>query len=121
MFAKAVSRCACHRTPKHWHCIFFDIHSTIRLMKRIALLPLVLAFVLAPIDLTRCAEAAHDFSKWEKEISAFEKTNRTNPPPKGGQVFIGSSTIRMWSTLAQDFPNHKVINRGFGGSEIVDS
>src|SRR6185503_19118615 len=36
-------------------------------------------------------------------------------------VFIGSSTIRLWKTLAQDFPDHRVINRGFGGSEIVDS
>ena len=90
-------------------------------MKRLALLPLVFAFVLTPLDLTRCAEAAHDFSKWEKEISAFEQSDRTNPPPKGGLVFIGSSTIRLWTTLSKDFPNHKVINRGFGGSEIVDS
>ena len=36
-------------------------------------------------------------------------------------LFIGSSTIRLWTTLAEDFPDHKVINRGFGGSEIVDS
>lgn len=68
-----------------------------------------------------CAEKAHDFGKWEKEISAYEKSDQTNPPPKGAVVFIGSSTVRMWKTLAQDFPDQKVINRGFGGSEIVDS
>ena len=27
----------------------------------------------------------------------------------------------MWKTLAQDFPQHRVLNRGFGGSEIADS
>ena len=27
----------------------------------------------------------------------------------------------MWKSLAQDYPEHKVINRGFGGSEIVDA
>jgi len=27
----------------------------------------------------------------------------------------------MWKSLPQDFPNVKVINRGFGGSQIVDS
>ena len=27
----------------------------------------------------------------------------------------------LWKTLADDFPDHKVINRGFGGTEIVDS
>ena len=63
----------------------------------------------------------HDFAKWEKEIAAYEEADRKSPPPKGGVLFIGSSTIRLWKTMATDFPNHKVINRGFGGSEIADS
>src|SRR5262249_22085184 len=56
----------------------------------------------------------------EQEIAAFESSDRTNPPPKHGFLFTGSSTIRRWSTLAEDFPNQPVINRGVGGSEIVD-
>jgi lysophospholipase L1-like esterase len=67
------------------------------------------------------APAEHDFGKWEKDIAAYEQMDRTNAPPSGGLLFIGSSTIRMWKTLAQDFPNHRVINRGFGGSQIVDA
>jgi lysophospholipase L1-like esterase len=67
------------------------------------------------------AASAHDFDKWEKDIAAFEQSDRTNPPPKGALLFIGSSTIKLWKTLAQDFPEHRVINRGFGGSQIVDS
>ena len=47
--------------------------------------------------------------------------DRTNPPPKGADLFIGSSTIRLWKSLAEDFPDRRIINRGFGGSEIVDS
>jgi lysophospholipase L1-like esterase len=35
-------------------------------------------------------------------------------------VFTGSSTIARWKSLSEDFPNHKVLNRGFGGCEIVD-
>src|SRR5262245_7944265 len=31
---------------------------------------------------------ADDFEKWEKEIAAFEQTDRTSPPPKGGILFI---------------------------------
>lgn len=58
---------------------------------------------------------------WAKEISAFEASDKTNPPPKGATLFIGSSSIRLWKTLAKDFPEHQVINRGFGGSEIIDS
>ena len=58
---------------------------------------------------------------FEKEILAFEASDKTNPPPKNAILFIGSSSIRMWKTLAQDFPDEKVINRGFGGSQISDS
>ena len=58
---------------------------------------------------------------WEKEIAAFEASDKTNPPPRNAILFIGSSSIRMWKTLAKDFPDHKVLNRGFGGSQIIDS
>lgn len=65
--------------------------------------------------------ARHDYARWEKEIAAIEAADRQAPPEKGGVLFVGSSTIRLWKTLAEDFPDHKVVNRGFGGSEIVDS
>jgi lysophospholipase L1-like esterase len=66
------------------------------------------------------AAAAHDFDRWEKDIATFEQMDRTNPPPRGAVIFVGSSTIARWKTLAEDFPGQPVINRGFGGSEIVD-
>jgi lysophospholipase L1-like esterase len=90
-------------------------------MKRAALLSLVAFLIVVPWRVSIGAEAAHDFAKWEKEITAYEQMDRTNPPPAGALLFIGSSTIRLWKTLAQDFPGHRIINRGFGGSEIVDS
>src|SRR5436190_443103 len=62
----------------------------------------------------------HNFSRWEKDMAAFERMDATNPSPKGGIVFTGSSTIRLWNTLSTDFPNSKIINRGFGGCEIED-
>jgi lysophospholipase L1-like esterase len=60
-------------------------------------------------------------NRWDKDIAAFETQDKTNPPPKGAILFIGSSSIRLWKTLAEDLPEHKVINRGFGGSQIADS
>ncbi len=90
-------------------------------MKRPALLSLVGFLIVASWQVSIGAEGGHDFGKWEKEISAYEQMDRTNPPPTGALLFIGSSTVRLWKTLAQDFPGHRVINRGFGGSEIVDS
>jgi lysophospholipase L1-like esterase len=73
-----------------------------------------------PAPTSSASPEPHNFARWEKEIAAFEQADRENPPPKNAILFIGSSTIRLWSTLAQDFPDHQVINRGFGGSEVVD-
>jgi len=56
-----------------------------------------------------------------KEINAYTQADLTNPPPRGATLFIGSSSVRLWKTLVQDFPKHRVINRGFGGSQIIDS
>jgi lysophospholipase L1-like esterase len=67
------------------------------------------------------ATAQTQTNRWDAEIAAFERQDLTNPPPKQAILFIGSSSIRLWKTLAQDFPEHKVINRGFGGSQIADS
>lgn len=59
-------------------------------------------------------------NRWEKAIQAFEALDRKSPPPSGGVLFIGSSSIRKWN-LNESFPGKQYINRGFGGSQIVDS
>ncbi|MBG3851007.1 SGNH/GDSL hydrolase family protein [Xanthomonas sp. WHRI 8391] len=58
---------------------------------------------------------------WENDMKRFADSDAQQPPPKHGVVFVGSSSIRFWDTLAQDFPGKPVINRGFGGSEVRDS
>lgn len=35
-------------------------------------------------------------------------------------VFTGSSSIRLWEGLERSFPNHHIVNTGFGGSESAD-
>lgn len=74
----------------------------------------LLALVVAPFAL-----AAPE--KWAAAIDKFTQADATNPPPRQGVVFVGSSSIVKWTTLEQDFPGVKVINRGFGGSELGDS
>ena len=65
--------------------------------------------------------ADHDSSRWEKYIARFQAADKKQMPQPGGILFIGSSSIRMWKTLEQDFPGLPVTNRGFGGSQIADS
>ncbi len=58
---------------------------------------------------------------WAGEIAALTRDDAAHPPPAHGIVFVGSSSIRFWTTLATDFPGRPVIGRGFGGSELADS
>lgn len=76
-------------------------------------LPLVLLGFLA--------DQPKNSSKYESEISAFEAMDRTNPPPKGAVLFVGSSSIRFWTNLPATFPQLTIVSRGFGGSAIPDS
>lgn len=56
---------------------------------------------------------------WQNEINAFELLNNENPP-QNGILFTGSSSIKFWKEPAKDFNNPAIINRGFGGSQIID-
>lgn len=56
-----------------------------------------------------------------KDIEAFEAADAKSPPPQNAVLFLGSSSIRLWTNLSADFPDVPVINRGFGGSTIPDS
>jgi len=35
-------------------------------------------------------------------------------------VFTGSSSVRLWKNLQEKFPEHQIINSGFGGSQASD-
>jgi lysophospholipase L1-like esterase len=81
---------------------------------------ILLSLLLALIASVVCAgESPHSY--WNPQIAAFEAADHANPPPQGAVLFIGSSSIEHWKTVAADFPEVKVINRGFGGSELGDS
>lgn len=84
---------------------------------------LFLAAVLPPLAVLSgpCRGAdSPDFSRWEKDIAAFEKQDKDAPLPRNAVLFAGSSSIRLWN-LKKSFPGLDAINRGFGGSQIADS
>jgi len=59
--------------------------------------------------------------QWEKTIRAFEAADNTNPPPQHAILMIGSSSIVRWTNAPAQFPEHRLIMRGFGGSHLSDS
>ena len=82
-------------------------------------LMLLVCLVLQTVSLFAQDKAPSE--RWEKDILAFEAADKASPPPKDPVLFIGASGIKRWTTLASDFPEYAVINRGFGGSQTIDS
>jgi len=81
---------------------------------------LLTSFCLFSQDYLAAEKPEHDYARWEKTISQFEKQDQKQGIETEGILFAGSSSIRLWD-LEKYFPDQPTINRGFGGSEIVDS
>ena len=87
------------------------------------------AVLLAALLLASCLHASRppaipageNPARWASEIVKFAEQDRAAPFEKGGVVFVGSSSIRFWSTLAADMAPIPVLNRGFGGSKLFDA
>jgi len=54
------------------------------------------------------------------DILAFKKQDQQNIPALNSTLFIGSSSFTLWKDPDKDFPGANIINRGFGGSTLVD-
>lgn len=54
------------------------------------------------------------------EIQAFARQDSLQPPPQHANLFVGSSSFRLWKDMGAAFPGLPVINRGFGGSTLPD-
>jgi lysophospholipase L1-like esterase len=56
----------------------------------------------------------------QEDIDAFLKRDRTDPPPKNGILFIGSSIFREWEKLREQMAPLPAFNRAFGGSRTPE-
>jgi lysophospholipase L1-like esterase len=66
------------------------------------------------------AQAQQNEPPFWNEIQAFKKQDKKQMLPKNAILFVGSSSFRMWNNMQEMFPQHQVINRGFGGSTLLD-
>ena len=77
----------------------------------------LLLLLLASLSL---AGQRADPNRFAAEIAAFERADSLQPVEPGIALFVGSSSVRFWQSLAEDFPDYRVLNRGFGGSAFSD-
>jgi lysophospholipase L1-like esterase len=64
------------------------------------------------------ASNAPAVDRFEQEVTSLE--NRRIELSQRPIIFYGSSSIRRWKTLSQDFVGYPVVNCGFGGSRLSD-
>lgn len=61
-----------------------------------------------------------DVLAWENNIRHLEHLDSSEIHPANAILFTGSSSIRLWSTLAHDMAPYPVIQRGYGGAKLSD-
>ena len=59
-------------------------------------------------------------TRWEQDVAALEALDRTEADPADAILFLGSSSIRLWDTIATDMTPWPVIRRGYGGAHHHD-
>lgn len=84
---------------------------------RALLTALLFAFALTPLQAH--AQTRHEPTVFAGEIAAFEAAD-AGAPAQCPVLFVGSSSIRMWTSLSEDMAPVNVLNRGFGGATIRD-
>lgn len=64
---------------------------------------------------------AQDPSRFADQVSEIQNKYATLlDSTKETLVFTGSSSVRMWKSLESMFPDHQIVNSGFGGSQASD-
>ncbi|GGK82125.1 GDSL-type esterase/lipase family protein [Rufibacter glacialis] len=70
-------------------------------------------------SLSASAQAQTAPAFWSN-IQAFKKQDSVQAPPANPIVFVGSSSFTRWKDIHASFPGYPIVNRGFGGSTLVD-
>ena len=81
---------------------------------------LAVCLILAATNVA-AREFEPDPRRYEEDMLAFERADALDYPAPGCVVFMGSSSIRGWKTLEEDFAGMNVALRGYGGSQISDA
>ncbi len=65
-------------------------------------------------------EVIVDPLRFSDVVAGYKSADSLQKPRPNSVLFVGSSSIHGWKTLAADFPEINVLNRGMGGSHMSD-
>ena len=78
---------------------------------------LALLLIISCSPLKRFEETA---SKWENDIAKLERLDKSQDYSEDSILFIGSSSIRLWSSIKDDLNPYETIRRAYGGARYTD-
>ena len=81
---------------------------------------LSIIFVLSGCSMLPMGGPQVDPLRFQELINEYRMADNLEMPVKDAVLFVGSSSIQGWKSLADDFPEIDVINRGMGGSHMSD-
>ncbi len=89
------------------------------------ILPILIATLLVlnacgPAPSSTPKEVVVDPLRFTKVVNGYKAADSLKKPFPNSLLFVGSSSIHGWESLADDFPELSVINRGMGGSHMSD-
>jgi lysophospholipase L1-like esterase len=56
--------------------------------------------------------------RFDNDVQTIRQYDKIYAPPKNPILFVGSSSVRVWSDLERTFAVYVVLNRGLGGTVI---
>lgn len=80
----------------------------------------VLFVVLFIGGLASNACAQEQRSYYWNTIRNFRKQDSLQALPQNAILFVGSSSFTNWHNVQQMYPGYTIVNRGFGGSQLLD-
>lgn len=59
-------------------------------------------------------------NRFEKNVLAYEASDKAEAPPKGAILLVGDSQFYRWKTLHEDLPEYTIVNRGIDSFQFSD-
>ena len=84
------------------------------------LMPARFLFLLLLAFFFTCTLHAQQSLLFADDVQNFRKEDSVQMPQQNAILFVGSSSFTKWTDVQQYFPSHTIINRGFGGSRLLD-
>ena len=87
---------------------------------RYAMIAAALFFLLVACGTNKQETKPTEDAPFSSDIRSFKKQDSISFPAKNAILFIGSSSFTKWTDVQDYFPGYTIINRGFGGSTLLD-